>query len=211
MTMKRPFEFKVTPETVKTGKHWVSVHLKNISTDDMSQLDVKLHSEDPYFLDVLGTGSYVSEIKAGEERVLPFQLNADISTKVYAMVSGFREGEYFFWTSPRVEIDVGVTRAKLRNVFALTHPHAILDETIEAEAVVEGVIGGADFTVSFWHDSPSSYEKIGETKIESLEAGEVIRPSIEFTPEESGIHDIYVYLYHDTKYIGSDSDTIWIE
>ena len=70
MTMKRPFEFKVTPETVKTGKHWVSVHLKNISTDDMTQLDVKLHSEDPYFLDVLGSGSYVSEIKAGEERVL---------------------------------------------------------------------------------------------------------------------------------------------
>lgn len=27
MTMKRPFEFKVTPETVKTGKHELHVYL----------------------------------------------------------------------------------------------------------------------------------------------------------------------------------------
>lgn len=210
-TWKSPFEFKITPDTVRTGKHWVSVRLKNVSTNEMTQLDMKLHSDNPYFLDLLGTGSYVDEIKAGEERILPFLINADVSTKLYSTVSGYRDGEYFFGTSPRLEIKVDVTKAKLRNVFALTHPHAVAEKTIEAEAVIEGVTGGEDFILVFWHDSPSSHDKIGEIKIKRLEPGEEVTNSIEFTPDESGTHEIHVYLYHDTQYISSGSDTIWIE
>jgi hypothetical protein len=211
MRIKRPFEFDITPSELKTGTHWVSVHLKNVSTDTLTQLDIKLYSRNQTFIDVWGTGTYTSEVKPGEERFFPFQIYANQTTKLYATVSGYREGIYFFWTSPNIEIYVGITTAKLRNVFALTHPYAVGGETLEAEAVVEGVTGGDNFLITFWHDSPSSFEKLGETKIEKLGPGEVKKSSIEFTPNESGRHEIHAYLYDDHRYIGTDSDVIWVE
>lgn len=210
MKLKRPFEFDITPHQLRAGTRWVSVHLKNVSTDKLTELDVKLYSRNPSFIDVLDTGSYTSEMSPKETRIYTFQVNPVISTKLYATVAGYRDGTYFFWTSPNIELHVGTTSAKLNNVFALTHPYAT-EETIESEAVIEGVVGGEDLKVVFWHDSPSSYDKLGETTIENVDVGEIVKTSIEFTPEESGIHEIYAFLYDDGRYIGSDSDVIWIE
>lgn len=211
MTLKTPFKFEINPDKISKGSNWVTVSLKNMSTDDMTKLDVKLHSEDPYLVDIMGKGAYILELKAMEERVLPFQVNAEVSTELFATVSGYRDGEYFFWTSPKLEIEAGFTEARLRNVFALMHPHALAKRTIEVDAVIESVTGGEDFRLVFWHDSPSSYDKIGETEITRLEPREEVTKSTEFTPEECGIHEIHVYLYHDNKYFGSGMDTIRIE
>jgi hypothetical protein len=209
--IKRPFEFEVHPDKVRPGTRWISVYLKNVSLERLTRLEANLHSRDPYFLSVVGTGSYLSKLEPDEKAVLSFQLDADVSTSIYATVSGYRDGTYFFWTSPNVWIIVGKEKTRLKNVFALTHPHATRGVAIEAEAVVEGISGGENLLISFWHDSPSSFEKIGEVTIKKLDAGEVIKPSFEFTPKESGIHEIYAYLYDDYKHIGSGSDIIFVE
>lgn len=210
MKTKLPFEFDITPDKILPGTHWVSVHLKNLSNDTITNLDIKLHSIDPYFVSVLGTGKYIPEILPGEEKTTPFQIEATISTELFVTIDGIRSGEDFFWDSPTVEIDVGVTSARLRNVFALTHPHVGVEDAVEAEAIVEGVEGGEDLNLTFWMDAPSSHKKIGKADIESLEPGEVIKRSVEVTPQESGMHKIIAYLYEGTKYIGKKSDTIWV-
>ena len=209
--IKTPFEFEIVPDTIKIGVHWISVHLTNIGTKKLNHLDFKLHSDNPFLISVLGTGKYVGEMDVGETEIFPIQVSADVSTRLYATVSGFEgEGDYFFWTSPRLRLDVGIPTARLKYVFALTHPHVALNDSIEAEAVVEGVAGGEDYRVTFWHDAPSSFEKIADVNIEKLSPGEVKRLSIDFTPKEKGVHEIYVYLYDDSKYIGSEKETIYV-
>lgn len=210
MRYKDPFEFDIIPDEIRTGTRWVTVSLKNISSDRLNYLDIRLYSRNPSFIDIKENGHYIPVMETGEKKTQAFQVDADLSTNLYATVSGNRNGEYFFWISPNMYIQVGVTTAKLRNVFALTHPYAP-EETLEAEAVVEGVTGGDNFKVIFWHESASKYEKLGESEIENINAGEVKKASIEFTPDESGLHTIYGYLYDDAKYIGTDSDIIWVE
>lgn len=223
--IKMPFEFEVFPDNIKTGNQWVSVQLKNIGTSRLTQLDVKLHSNNPSLISILGTGKYIGEINIGDTETVPFKVEADVSTYIYATVSGYKNEDYFFWLSPRVRLDVDITTARLNNVFALTHPHVAMNDTIKAEALIEGVTGGEGFNVEFWHDSPYSlfedipevnarapriFEKIADVSIEKLFPGEVKRPSIEFTPNEKGVHEIHVYLYDNKKYIGCDKDTVYV-
>lgn len=211
MKTKLPFEFDITPDKIMTGTHWVTVHLKNLSNDTINNIDIKLHSIDPYFVSVLGTGKYIPEILPGEKKTIPFQIDATIATELFVTIDGVRAEEDFFWDSPTIEIDVGVTSARLRNVFAMSHPHVMLEDTIEAEAMVEGVAGGENLNLTFWMDVPSSHKKIGSADIGSMEPGEVARRSVEVTPQESGMHKIIAYLYEGTKYIGKKTDTIWVK
>ncbi len=211
MKTKLPFEFDITPDKIMTGTHWVTVHLKNLSKDTINNIEIKLHSIDPYFVSVLGTGKYIPEILPSEKKTMPFQLDATISTELFVTIDGVRAEEDFFWDSPTIEIDVGVTSARLRNVIAMTHPHVMLDDTIEAEAIVEGIEGGEDLNLTFWMDAPSSHKKIGSGDIGSMDPGEVARKSIEVTPQEPGMHKIITYLYEGTKYIGKKTETIWVK
>lgn len=59
MKLKRPFEFDIIPDRIETGRHWISVKLKNVSNDELTNLDVRLHSMNPFFLSIIGSGTFV--------------------------------------------------------------------------------------------------------------------------------------------------------
>jgi len=211
MKLKRPFEFEITPETIDSGTHWITIKLQNVSEDTLTNMDIRLHSMNPFFITVLGTGSFLSILKNNETGTIPFQVNAEATGRVYFTVSGERDGVYFYWDSPPVQLTVGDEIARLRSVFILTHPYIAKGTTIEVEAVIQATKGGKELDLTFWLDSPTSYEFIGETKTKMLESGEEVKYSVEISPKEEGIHEVFVYLFDGTRLVGKDSDAIWVE
>lgn len=112
--------------------------------------------------------------------------------------------------TPPILISTGDEVVHLKSVFMLTHFYIAKGTTIEAEAVIQAIRGGKELDLSFWLDSPSSYEFIGETTTKKLEAGEEVGYSVEITPKEDGVHEVFVYLFDGTKLVGKDSDAIWV-
>lgn len=212
MRLKRPFEYKIKPKQVEKGTRWITVDIKNVSTDELTQLDVQLHSLDSYFIGIYGTGSYVSELNPEETRSIPFQITAHGTSSVYVTVTGYRDGVYFYWESPIEEIKVGAEVAELENLFVLSHPYTAIGKTLEIEAIIRAVTGGKKLELSYWVDTRSgSFEKIADIETKVLEEGEEVRYSAEFTPDETGIHEIYAYLYDGTTLLGRKNNTIYVQ
>ena len=212
MRLKRPFEFEITPNKVDKGNKWLTVNLKNVSVDTLTQLDIQLHSLDSYFIGFYGTGSYVSEIQPQERRSVPFQITAHGTSNVYATITGYRNGVYFYWDSPIEKIQVGTEVAELKNLFVLSHPYTSIGKTLQIEAIIQAITGGKKLELSFWVDTRTgSFEKIADIETKNLEKGEQVRYSAEFTPKETGIHEIYAYLYDGTTLLGRKNNTIYVE
>jgi hypothetical protein len=211
MRLKYPFEVEVKPREVDFGLHWITVSLKNFSDDDLYNLDVKLNSLDSYYVWVYGSGQYVPNIESNETEIVPFQVSATGTTRVYVTASGRRNGDYFYWESPRFKLSVGREAAELRNLFVLSHPYTTIGKTIEAEAVIEGVAGGKSLDLQFWVDTPSgSFDKIADVETKVLDEGEEVKYSAEITPEEDGLYEIFAYLYDEQKMLGRKSNTILV-
>ena len=212
MRLKRPFEYKIKPKQVEKGTRWITVDIKNVSTDELTQLDVQLHSLDSYFIGIYGTGSYVSELNPEETRSIPFQITAHGTSSVYVTVTGYRDGVYFYWESPMEEVKVGAEVAELENLFVLSHPYTAIGKTLEIETIIRAVTGGKKLELSYWVDTRSgSFEKIADIETKVLEEGEKVRYSVEFTPDETGIHEIYAYLYDGTTLLGRKNNTIYVQ
>ena len=170
MRLKRPFEYDIKPNEVDKGNHWLTLDLKNVSIDVMTQLDIQLHSLDSYFINVYGTGSYVSKLESNETRSIPFQIAAHGSSNLYVTLTGYRDGVYFYWETPMEKIRVRAEVAEIKNLFVLTHPYTSIGKTIEVEAIIKAITGGKTLELSFWVDTRTgTFEKIADIKTKILE------------------------------------------
>jgi len=90
----------------------------------------------------------------------------------------------------------------------LTHPHAILDETIEAKATIRTYRPDHSYVLKFWLNSYSSYEQIDEIETDILEKDVEKTYSIDLSTEETGRHELHVYLYEDSELISREKDKL---
>ncbi len=119
---KYPFEYELNPESVEKGSRWLTLRLKNVGDKELEQLDVRLHSADTSLLSVTSTGEYVYSLKPNEQTILSFQVLGGTlfegTTEVYAYVVGRKQGQFFSWESPwlnmRVVGGIAETRRLLR-------------------------------------------------------------------------------------------------
>ena len=44
MAIKYPLEYELTPSSIDTGRHWVTLRLKNAGIQDLTGLDINLDS-----------------------------------------------------------------------------------------------------------------------------------------------------------------------
>jgi hypothetical protein len=64
----------------------------------------------------------------------------------------------------------------------------------------------------FWTDTPSGkYEELAEIKTKKLSRGEEESYTANIIPKEEGYYTVYANLYDNSRRIGRDSDTIWVE
>jgi hypothetical protein len=209
MALRYPIEYELTPKNIQGGRRWMSLRLKNVSSDTLTALDVRLNSLDVYSISVYGTGSYVSVLEPEEEVVLPFQLQANSSGSLYISTDGFRDGVSFHWETPAVPITVGAEVAEIVSVFAMTEPYPLLGDRIECEATLRGLQETEGVTLEFWAENPSlDFEAFHTIETKALSPGETVRYSAEFEPEEKGLYTIYAYLYDGARRIGREIEHV---
>ena len=209
MALRYPIEYELTPTSIKAGRRWLNLRLKNVSSDTISALDIRLNSLDVYSVSVYGTGSYVSVLQPDEEIILPFQVQANTSGSVYVTADGFRDGVNFHWETPAMPLTVGKEVAELVSLFAMTEPYPLLGNRIKCEATIRGLKDTAGVTLEFWAENPSlDFEAFHTIDTKALKPSETVRYTAEFSPEEEGLYTIYTYLYAGARRIGREIEHV---
>ncbi len=212
MRWKYPIRYELTPEEIDVGIHWLTLKLKNVGTETLREVDVRLHSMDTYYLSVIGEGHYLTYLKPDEEREFAFRVNATGSADVYATFEARREGNIFWWESGHIRIRVGEEKAEIERFLVLSHPYAPIGRAIQVEATIKGLRSSMGLDLNFWADSPSGkYEELARIETKELAAGEEAKYTAEFTPKETGTYQIYAYLHDGYRRIGSKTDCIYAQ
>jgi hypothetical protein len=210
--LRYPLEFELLPKEMDPGIHWVTLQLKNVGTKTLKGLEVNLNSLDSQFFSVLGTGKYLLDLKPKEVEVVPFQVSATATTKLYASVSGTMDGANFYRESPTIRVKVGKAPAELKSLFTMTEPYPPLGESLRCEATLLGLEKSEGLDLEFWAEIPSGkFEELARIETKRLSTGEETTFSAEITPKEEGFYTIHAYLYHDNRRIGHETDSIWVK
>jgi hypothetical protein len=210
MRLKYPLEYELQPKSIPAGTRWLTVNLKNVGTQTLTGMDVNLNSFDTYSMSVFGTGSYVSVLESGDERLLSFQVSALYSTSLYISIDGWKDGESFHWESPYIPVTVGKEAAELVSLFAMTEPYPALKKKITVEATIRGLTQTEGLDLEFWATTPSGdFEELATVETKALSPDEEVTYSAEITPEEQGMHTIYAYLYDDGRRIARETEYVY--
>jgi len=210
MRYKYPITYELTPKEIDHGIHWLTLKLKNIGSKTITDLDVRLHSLDTFYLTVYGTGHYLAELKPDKERELIFRVHAYGSANMYATISAHKEGDYFWWESGWMYVKVSKEKAELERLLVLSHPYTTIGKTIKAEATLKGLLKSSGLKLEFWADAPSGkWEELANIETKDLSAGEEAKYTAEFTPKETGYYTINAYLYDGWKRIGHKTHSVY--
>ena len=212
MVVKHPIEFSLSPQIVEqSGTYWATLALKNVDRKILSELDVRLNSLDSYAITIHGRGRYIPTLRPNEEQNVFFQVEANNTASLYVTINGRENHNHFHWESSGIRFKVGLEVAELRSVFTLTEPYPPFGKNLTCEATVMGNKESEGLNLEFWLEDPSGrVEALDKMKTKKLSAEEMARYTVEMKPEEEGFYMIYVYLYHKTRRIGYETDTVWV-
>jgi len=198
--VRHPIQYEIKPRTVNAGTNWLTLTLKNVGQETLTDLDVRLNSIDTYAMLVRGMGDFVSQLEPGEEETLSFQVAVESSGSVYVSVDGHTDGARFHWESPNVRIEVGTRPAEVVDFFALTEPRVQLGEPIACRATVRSLIKTVNLVLEFWVEKPDGEQvSLDKEGLGTLDRDQVIRRTVEFTPKQEGIYILHAYLYQGAQ------------
>lgn len=208
MAAKFPIEYEINPKSIRAGRTWLAVSLKNVSQDRLTGLNVRLNSLDTYDIDVPEDAKFVSALGPDEGTELHYQVDARHSGGIYISVDGRWAGEPFHWECPSRRIVVGDELAELVSVFALSDPNPRPGESITIEATLRGLTTAGGLILEFWVETPSGESiSVDKTATDVLNPGQTATyKSDPFVPDEQGIYVIHAYLFDDTRRIGHQTD-----
>ena len=117
LKLKYPLEYELNPTEIEKGTNWVTLKLKNIGNDTLTDLDVQLHSVDTYNLTVYGTwwsggGQHITALAPSEQHEVVFRVNAIGSANVYVTLKGRMDGKYFWWESSWASLHLSTKKQK---------------------------------------------------------------------------------------------------
>jgi hypothetical protein len=203
MPNKHPIRYELTPRAINPGMSWVTLTLENIGEETLESLAVNLVSLDTHSIMVLGTGVFILSLAPGEAQSRHFQISAETTGKLYVSVEGRKGDEPFSWESPDLTLTVAGQPAELVRFVTATAPRALLGEPLVFEATVRGLIKSVNLVIELWVETPSGESlSLAKEGLGVLEEGEEVRPTVEFTPEEEGLHVLHAYLYQGARRIG---------
>lgn len=212
MPIKYPMQYEIDPTQIGVGMRWLTVALRNVGDEELNGLDVRLNSMDDYNIRVFGTGNYIPQLYPDEDRAIPFQLSANATTSLYVTLDGWRAGAPFHWESPAVIVMVGQEEAELVSLFTMTKPYPPSGEPIEVEATVRSMAHSTGMRLELWEEAPGgSFDQLEEVGLGELEAGELVRHTAEFVPQEVGLYKIYAYLYSEVRRIGRQIEQVYVK
>jgi hypothetical protein len=202
---KYAFEAIVTPKVLERGRHWITVQLKNVSTDPLVDVSATLYTHNTHDIDVMPSGSFhfVKELRPQDTEVLNFHVFANHSGWVYLHVTAYRYGVYVSWYSPDHEVRIIEDPAVIQTFF-VNRPYWALEETIETETVVHAHRDVSNLRLEIAATSPSKAHTLMDViDIDFIAKGGTKRFVSELHASEEGMYHLTARLFHEQKLINS--------
>jgi len=216
---KKPIQYEITPTDINEGINWITLKLKNIESKTLSNLDVQLHSVQPHNLTVSapgwpGVGQFIPELGPLKGSDLLFRVDAIGSADVYVTLEGRKDGEYFWWESSWITLQLTGEKARINSLLVLSSPYTPIGKPVSAEVSIQSLRkNGGGMTLEFWVETPSwKNELVATMNVEDLPVGNIAHYKVEATPQEEGLYTIYAYLHDEWGFeIDSAIETIYAQ
>jgi len=208
-----PFEATVTPNVLDRGRRWITVRLKNVSTERFVDVSATLYAYNAYEVDVLPGGSFhfVEELAPQDTKVLNFHINANHTGWVYLDVMAYSDGAYLSWYSPAYEIRVTEDPAEIQ-MFFVNKPYWVLNEMIETETVVHAHRDVSNLRLEVSVTSPSkAFKLIDTTDIDFIPKHGIKRFVSKSLAIEEGLYNLTARLFHEQKLISTKLTTFYVK
>jgi len=202
---KYPFEVTVTPERLERGRHWITVALRNVSTELVTDVSATLYTYNSHDVDVLPSGSFhfVKELRPQESAVLNFHVFANHTGRVYLHVTAYRDSNLVSWYSPDQELRLTEDPAEIQTFF-VNRPYWAYEETIETETVVQAHQDVEALRLEVAATPPSKDHTLMDViAIDFLAAGGTKRFVSELFASEEGTYLLTARLFYEGKLISS--------
>jgi hypothetical protein len=202
---KHPFEATVTPEVLDRGRHWITVKLRNASTERLVDVSATLYTFNSHDLDVLSSGSFhfVQELHPNGMAALNFHVFANHTGWVYLHVTAYRDGAFVNWYSPYYEVRLVEDPAEIQTFF-VNRPYWAYEETIETETVVYAHRDVRNLRLEIAATPPSkSHTLMDVLDIDFIAKGGTKRFVSELYASEEGMFHLTSRLFHEQKLISS--------
>jgi len=209
---KYPFEATVTPEVLDRGRHWITVRLRNVSTERVVDVSATLYTYNSYDLDVLPSGSFhfVKELAPQDTAALNFHVFANHTGWVYLHVTAYRDGAFVSWYSPYYEVRLTEDPAEIQTFFA-NRPYWAYEETIETETVMHAHRDVSDLRLEIAAIPPSrSHTLMDVIDIDFIAEGSTKRFVSELYASEEGTYLLTARLFHEQKLISSKQTSCYV-
>ena len=209
---KYAFEAIITPKELDRGRHWITVRLKNVSTEPLVDVSTTLYTSNSHDIDILPSGSfhYVKELRPQDAEVLNFHVFANHTGWVYLHVTAYRYGAFVSWYSPRHEVRIIEDPAEIQTFF-VNRPYWAYEETIETETVVHAHRDVRDLRLEIAATSPSKAHKLMDViEIGVIAGGGTKRFVSELYASEEGMYHLTARLFHEEKLINSKRASCYV-
>jgi len=202
---KHPFEATVTPEVLDRGRHWITIKLRNVSTEPLTDVSATLYTYNTHDLDVLPSSSFhfIKELRPQDTAGLNFHIFANHTGWVYLHVTAYRDGAYVSWYSPFYEVQLIEDPAEIPTFF-VNRPYWAYEETIETETVVHARRDVPNLRLEIAATPPSkSHTLMDVIDIDFIAEGGTKRFVSELYASEEGMYHLTARLFHEHKLISS--------
>jgi hypothetical protein len=209
---KYPFEVTVTPEVLDRGRHWITVQLRNVSTERFVDVSATLYTYNSHDLDILPSGSFhfVKELRPQDTAALNFHVFANHTGRGYLHVTAYRDGALVSWYSPDQEVRLKEDPAEIQTFFA-NRPYWAYEETIETETVVHAHRDVSNLRLEVAATPPSKAHTLMDViDIDSIAEGGTKRFVSELYASEEGTYLLTARLFHDQKLISSKQASCYV-
>ena len=208
-----PFEATVTPDVLGRGRHWITLRLKNVSTERFVDISAGLYAYNSFDIDVLPSGSahFVKELAPQDTEVLNFHVDARHTGWVYLDVSAYIDAAYVSWFSPFYEIRVTEDPAEIK-MFFVNRPYWVVNEMIETETVVHAHRDVSDLRLEVSVTPPSKVVKlIDVTNIDFIKKHGIKRFESKYLAIEEGLYHLTARLFYEQKLISTKLTTFYVK
>ncbi len=209
---KYPFEVTVTPTQLERGRHWITVVLRNISTDQVTEVSATLYTYNSHDVDVLPSGSFhfIRGLQPQESAALNFHVFADHTGRVYLHVTAYRDGTLLSWYSPDQQLRLTEDPAEIQTFF-VNRPYWGYEETIETETVVQAHRDVEGLRLEVAATPPSKDHTLMDVvDIDVIAAGGTQRFVSELFAAEEGTYLLTARLFYEDKLISSKHASCYV-
>ena len=209
---KYPFEANVTPDALDRGHHWITVQLRNRSTEPLSDVSATLFTYNSHDIDVLPSGSFhfVKELRPQDTAALNFHVFANHSGWLYLHVTAYLNGTLVSWYSPNQDLRLMEDPAEVQTFFA-NRPYWTYEETIEAETVVHASHDVQNLALEIAARPPSKAHTLMDViDIDFIAQGGTKRFVSELYASEEGTYLLTARLFHDQKLMSSKQTSCYV-